>query len=317
VQTAEDARLIAVQRQEEESLANERKAAADRELSAENKRAAAQSETERVTREAEAAKLAAQEKADRMRRESEAQAAAARAEANRLTQQNEAQAAAAKAEADRLTQQNEAQRTAAQEEARRLKEENEALAAANRAEAERLTQAMDAQRAAAQAELDRAAKEKAEAEAEKVELRAQLLHQFNSILATRDSARGLIVNMSDVLFDTGKYALRPAAREKLAKVAGVISGHPGLKLEVEGHTDNVGSDEYNQTLSEKRGEAVRDYLMAQGIAPDSVTTRGFGESQPTASNDTSAGRQENRRVELVVSGEIIGEQIGTPTAAVR
>ncbi len=335
VQTAEDARAIAVQRQEEESLANERQAAADREAQAREERAAAQSETDRVTREAEAARLAAQENADRMRRESDAQAAAAQAEANRLaqqnetqaaaaraeaarlTQQNEAQAAAARAEADRLTQQNEAQRTAAQEEARRLKEENEALAAANRAEAARLQQAMDEQRAAAQAELDRAAQEKAAAEAERAELRAQLLQQFNSILATRDSARGLIVNMSDVLFDTAKYALRPAAREKLAKVAGVISGHPGLKLEVEGHTDNVGSDEYNQTLSEKRGEAVRDYLMAQGIAPDSVTTRGFGESQPTASNETSAGRQENRRVELVVSGEIIGEQIGTPTAAVR
>jgi outer membrane protein OmpA-like peptidoglycan-associated protein len=317
VQTAEDARLIAVQRQEEESLANERQAAADRELTAENKRAAAQSETARVTREAEAAKLAAQEKADLMRRESEAQAAAAKAEANRLTQQNEAQAAAAKAEADRLTRQNEAQRTAAQEEARRLKEGNDALVASNRAEAERLKQAMDEQRAAARAELDRAAREKAEAEAEKVELRAQLLQQFNSILATRDSARGLIVNMSDVLFDTGKYALRPAAREKLAKVAGVISGHAGLKLEVEGHTDNVGSDEYNQTLSEKRGGAVRDYLTGQGIAPDSVTSRGFGESQPAGSNDTAAGRQENRRVELVVSGEIIGEQVGSPIATVR
>ncbi len=317
VQTAEDARLIAVQRQEEESLANERQAAADRELSAENKRVAAQSETARVTREAEEARLAAQQKADRMRRENEAQAAAAKAEANRLTQQNETQAAAARAEADRLTQENEAQRAAALEEGRRLKEENEALAAANRAEAARLQQAMDEQRAAAQAELDRAAKEKAEAEAEKAELRAQLLQQFNSILATRDSARGLIVNMSDVLFDTGKYALRPAAREKLAKVAGVFSGHAGLKLEVEGHTDNVGSDEYNQTLSEKRGEAVRDYLTAQGIPSDSVTTRGYGESKPTGSNDTAAGRQENRRVELVVSGEIIGEQIGSPTAAVR
>ena len=335
VQTAEDARLIAVQRQEEESLANERQAAAERELSAENKRAAAQSETARVTREAEAAKLAAQERADRMRRESDARASAAKLEADRLTAQNAAQAAsaqaeaqrlmqrnedqtaAAKAEADRLTQQNEAQRSAADKEARRLKEENDALVASNRAEAQRLEQALNEQRAAARAELDRAAREKAQAEAEKVELRAQLLQQFNSILATRDSARGLIVNMSDVLFDTGKYALRPAAREKLAKVAGVISGHAGLKLEVEGHTDSVGSDEYNQTLSEKRGEAVREYLTAQGIAPESVTSRGFGETQPTGSNDNAAGRQENRRVELVVSGEIIGEEVGTPTAAAR
>jgi outer membrane protein OmpA-like peptidoglycan-associated protein len=299
VQTAEDSRAIAEQRQEEESLANERQDASERQLEADNQRAAAQSETERVTREAEAARVAAQERADRVRRESGEQAAAA------------------KAEADRLSRVNDDQRAAAQADARRLKEENDSRAAANRAEADRLKREIDAQQVAARADLDRAARERAQAESEKAELRAQLLQQFNTILATRDSARGLIVNMSDVLFDTAKYDLRPAAREKLAKVAGVISGHAGLKLEVEGHTDSVGSDEYNQTLSEKRGEAVLDYLMAQGIASDSITTRGFGESQPTGSNDTAAGRQENRRVELVVSGEIIGEQIGTPTAAVR
>ena len=120
-----------------------------------------------------------------------------------------------------------------------------------------------------------------------MELRVLLLKQFNAILQTRDTARGLIVNMSDVLFDTGKFTLRPAAREKLAKVAGIVSGHPGLKLDVEGHTDSVGGDDYNQQLSEHRGEAVRDYLTQQGMAASSVTTKGFGKTQPVASNDTA------------------------------
>ena len=99
-----------------------------------------------------------------------------------------------------------------------------------------------------------------------MELRVQLLKQFNAILQTRDTARGLIVNMSDVLFDTAKFTLRPLAREKLAKVAGIVSGHPGLRLDVEGHTDSVGGDDYNQTLSEQRGESVREYLTQQGMA---------------------------------------------------
>jgi len=126
--------------------------------------------------------------------------------------------------------------------------------------------------------------------------------------------RGLVVNVSDVLFDTAKYSLRPLAREKLAKVAGIVSGHPGLRLDVEGHTDNVGGDDYNQKLSEQRGDSVRDYLTHEGMRASSVTSRGFGKTQPVASNDTAAGRQENRRVELVISGEIIGTQIGQPVA---
>jgi outer membrane protein OmpA-like peptidoglycan-associated protein len=298
VQTAEDARAIAVQRQQQEALANERQAAADRELRAENERAAAQSETERVTLNAETARLDARNQADSLKRD------------------NDARTAAAQLDADRLKQENDAQRTAAQAEANRLKQENDARTIAARTEADRLKQENDAQRAAAQADLDRAARERAQAETEKTELRAQLLQQFNSILETRDSARGLIVNMSDVLFDTAKYTLRPAAREKLAKVAGVISGHPGLTLQVEGHTDSIGTDDYNQRLSEQRSEAVRDYLTGQGIAQNSVTARGFGETQPAASNENAAGRQQNRRVELVVSGDIIGA-LGSPTVASR
>ncbi len=299
VQMAEDARIITVQKIEEELLANERQAGVDRELRAETSRAAAQSETERVTREAEGARINAQ------------------ADAARAKWQSEANLAAAQTEADRLQRQNEAQTAAAQNEADRLKRENDTRTAADQTEAERLRLANDAQRAAAQADIDRATREKAQAEAEKTELRAQLLRQFNTILQTRDTARGLIVNMSDVLFDTGQHSLRPLAREKLAKVAGIVSGHAGLQLDVEGHTDSVGSDAYNQRLSEQRGGAVRDYLNQQGMAGGSVTVKGFGETRPVASNDTAAGRQQNRRVELVISGEVIGQEIGSPPIAAR
>ena len=279
VQMAEDARIITIKKMEEENLANERQAGAERESLAEGERAAAQSETERVTREAEAARHAAHADAERLKREHEAQIAAAQSEADRLKGENDLRAASAATEADRLRRENEEQK------------------------------------AGLQADLDRAAREKAQAEAEKTELRVQLLRQFNVILETRDTARGLIVNMSDVLFDTAKYSLRPGAREKLARVAGIISGHPGLKLDVEGHTDSVGGDDYNQQLSEQRATAVRDYLTHAGIPVQSVTAKGFGKTQPVASNETNTGRQQNRRVELVVSGEIIGTEIGSPIAA--
>ena len=278
VQMAEDARIITIKKMEEENLANERQAGAERESRAEGERAAAQSETERVTREAEAARHAAHADAERLKRENEAQMAAAQSEADRLKAENDLRTASAANEADRLRRENEAQK------------------------------------AGLQADLDRAARDKAQAEAEKTELRAQLLRQFNVILETRDTARGLIVNMSDVLFDTAKYSLRPGAREKLARVAGIISGHPGLKLDVEGHTDSVGGDDYNQQLSEHRATAVRDYLTHAGIPMDSVTAKGFGKTQPVASNETNTGRQQNRRVELIVSGEIIGTEIGSPIA---
>jgi outer membrane protein OmpA-like peptidoglycan-associated protein len=274
VQMAEDARIITVKKIEEEQLATERRVGAEREARAESDTAAALSEADRVKREAEQARLTALDNAARLKGQSDTELAAAQTETDRLKQ-----------ESDRLRQDSE-----------RLRQEN------------------DAQRTAAQADLDRAASEKAQAEAERTQLRAQLLLQFNTILETRDTARGLIVNMSDVLFDTAKHSLRPLAREKLAKVAGIIAGHPGLRLDVEGFTDSVGGDDYNQKLSEQRGESVRDYLTEQGVVSASVTSRGFGKNQPVASNDTAAGRQRNRRVELVVSGEIIGEQIGQPVA---
>jgi outer membrane protein OmpA-like peptidoglycan-associated protein len=303
VQIAEDSRAIAVKRQDDALLASDRQAGADRESRAENGRVAAQadrayaqSETARVTRDAATAQVSAQAEADRVKRNTDAQTAIVQADADRLRRSNDAQRAAAQTEAERLKQENDLRANASQTEADRLKQEN------------------DAQRAAAQVELDRVKGQRNKLETDKSDLRAQLLLQLNAILQTRDTTRGLIVNLSDVLFDTAKFTLRPEAREKLARVAGIIAGHPGLQLDVEGHTDNVGGDSYNQELSEQRGSSVRDYLTGQGMQPGSVTTKGFGKTQPIATNDTAAGRQQNRRVELVISGEIIGVQIGVPIA---
>ncbi len=176
------------------------------------------------------------------------------------------------------------------------------------AEAERtraLAEEASARNAAAVSERQRIA-----AEEEKAELRNKLLKQFSMVLDTRDTERGLVVNMSDVLLDTGKYNLRQEAREKLARLSGIILNYPGLRLEAEGHTDNTGSAELNQRLSEQRAEAVRQYLSSQGITEDAITSVGKGFSVPVESNDTAAGRQKNRRVELIVSGEVIGTSVG-------
>jgi len=170
--------------------------------------------------------------------------------------------------------------------------------------------------AAARAEAEAAAREaSARGEAERARLaaetlRAQLLDQFNRILETKDTTRGLVITMADVLFDTGKFDLRPPTREALARLSGIVLAHQGLKLEVEGHTDSTGSDALNQTLSEQRAGAVRSYLVQQGLAGDSITALGLGKTMAIADNDTAAGRQKNRRVELIVSGEVIGVKIG-------
>ena len=187
----------------------------------------------------------------------------------------------------------------------------------------------DAQRKQQVAEADsdrnRAAADSSDAQLQQAlrdreDLRARLLQQFNLILETRDTARCLVVNMSDVLFDSGKYTLRPLAREKLAKISGIVLGYPSLKLVVEGNTDSVGTESFNQQLSEQRAEGVRSYLTQQAVPESSTTATGFGKNRPIASNDTSAGRQQNRRVELIVSGEVIGTKITSlslqPVAAV-
>jgi outer membrane protein OmpA-like peptidoglycan-associated protein len=201
----------------------------------------------------------------------------------------------------------------------RMAAENARMAAETaRADAEQARAAAVAQQQLLAGDLDKAKLAAADAdrmrmkaEQDQAALRQQLLDQFNSILQTRDTARGLIVNMSDVLFDTARYTLKPGAREKLAKVSGIILGHPGLKIAVEGHTDSVGGDEYNMKLSDNRAAAVRDFLVEQGVPPAAVTSQGFGKTMPVADNATAAGRQQNRRVELVVSGEILGTTLTT------
>ena len=190
--------------------------------------------------------------------------------------------------------------------------EDARLIAVKRQEAEFL----ELERKEAQAKIDQAKEESAKTAAalatantsriaaiqDNSHLREQLLDQLNGILQTRATTRGLIVNMSGVIFQTGKATLLPTAREKLSKIAGLILAHPGLKLESEGYTDSTGSDEVNLRLSERRAQAARDFLVAQGVSPESIIHRGLGKSSPIDSNDSAAGRQNNRRVELVVSG---------------
>jgi outer membrane protein OmpA-like peptidoglycan-associated protein len=269
VQTAEDARLISLQQQEEAAQADQRAAAQQRENAA----------------------------LDRARAE---ESARRQAEIDRLTAEN------ARIAAERDKAAAEAAQRAAQAQV------DQARALADQSARDRA--AAEAARAAAEAQAQEARANAAKAEREKAELRDQLRQQLNQILETRETARGLIVNLSDVLFDTGSANLKPGAREKLAKVAGILLSHRGLKLQIEGHTDSVGSTEYNQRLSENRADSVRTYLVEQGIAANSVGTAGFGETMPVASNDTAAGRQQNRRVELIVSGESIGTAAtATPT----
>jgi outer membrane protein OmpA-like peptidoglycan-associated protein len=276
VQTAEDARAIAVKKMDEVRLANERQNSADAQ-------AQSQQQADDATRQQERAE-SDNEKAQVAKVQAESDAARAQTDAAN------AQAATAKAQSDMANSQ-----------AASASAVSAALADADQS---RLA-AQQAQQGQLQAETDKAA------------MRAKLSEQLNSILHTRDSARGLIVSMSDVLFDTGKYSLKPGAREKLAKVAGILLAYPGLNIEVGGYTDNVGGDAMNQTLSENRASSVRDYLVQQGVATNSVSSRGFGNSLPVASNDNSAGRQQNRRVELLVSGDAIGTPVNATTGSLQ
>jgi outer membrane protein OmpA-like peptidoglycan-associated protein len=266
-----------------------------------------------TTQSSEDARALTAERQEQERVATERAAAAAKAKA-----EAEAKAAAEAAEAKRRAD-AEAQRQAELAAAREA--QLKAEAAAKQAEAARQEAVLRANAAAEReakiaAEAESAAREaSARAEAERARaaaeaLRAQLLEQFNRILETRDSDRGLVITMADVLFDTGKYELRQPTREALARLSGIVLAHPGLKLEVEGHTDSTGSDDLNQTLSEQRADTVRGYLVQQGLAADSITAKGFGKTSPVADNTTAAGRQKNRRVELVVSGEVIGVRIG-------
>ncbi|HYL13420.1 MAG TPA: OmpA family protein [Terriglobales bacterium] len=253
----------------------------------------------------QAEKVAAEKRAMQEREEkarAEAQAAAER----------EAQATAQAEEDARRRQQAEADRAAAEKakaEAERMKAEAEAARAAALAEQQKAqAEAEKARLAAEQAE-----RQKEEAIRQKEEMRARLLNQLNQVLETKDTMRGLVVSMPDVLFDTGQYTLKPAARERLARVAGIVVAYPELKFEIEGHTDSIGSDEFNQSLSEKRAATVRDYLVDSGVSINNVIARGFGKTRPIADNTSAPGRKLNRRVEMIVSGDVIGTKIGSDT----
>jgi outer membrane protein OmpA-like peptidoglycan-associated protein len=252
---------------------------------------------EEAQAQAAADKAAADARAARAR--SDAEEEAKRRQEAELARQ---QAEQAKADAERLKA--EAEKAAA--EAAKAQQEAEAARQAALADQQAALQ----QKQQAEAEAQKARDAASRAEAEKAQLREQLRSQLNSILQTNDSARGLIVNMSDVLFDTGSYTLKPGAREKLAKVSGILLAHPGLTLQIEGHTDSVGGDDFNQALSEQRAGSVRDFLAEQGVGASTMTARGFGKTQPVASNDTTEGRQRNRRVEIVVNGDAIGAPAG-------
>jgi outer membrane protein OmpA-like peptidoglycan-associated protein len=241
----------------------------------------------------------------------------------RMKEEQLAQQRAVAEQAQASAQAADAQRAAA-EQAQREAQAASAQAIQDKAAADAARAAADAARAAAvqqqqqaEAEADRARQaaaqsdaERQQAEEERAQLRERLRQQLSAILETRETARGLIVNISDVLFDFNKYTLKPGAREKMAKVSGILLAYPGLKLQLEGHTDSVGTDDYNLKLSQNRADAVRDFLGEQGVAAANVTSIGLGKADPVASNDTAAGRQQNRRVELVVSGEAIGIQGG-------
>jgi len=252
------------------------------------KRAEEEAAAAAAAREAQAKALADSE----ARRRADAEAARAQAEAAK------AEAERMRAEAQRAAQEAAQQREAAE------RAKQEADAARSAAETQQRALAVEAEKARKAAEESDRLRQ--QAERDKADLRARLLAQLNTILATRDTARGLIANMSDVLFKTGSFELLPGARERLAKVSGIVLAYPGLHLDVEGHTDSVGGDEYNMQLSQRRAQAVRDYLVQQGIPDSAIVSRGFGKTKPVATNDTPEGRQQNRRVELVISGDAIG-----------
>lgn len=232
----------------------------------------------------------------KIKEEDDAAQRKARADAELSAQQSQA---AAQQAAEQQAQAEAAQRDAQAREEQARKEREQADEARRQAELQTQQAQQQAQAASQQAE----------------QMRERLKEQLNQVLQTKETARGLIVNMSDVLFDFNKYTLKSEAREKLAKVSGILLAYPNLKLQVEGYTDNIGSDEYNQKLSEQRADGVRDYLVSQSVPDGNITAQGFGKTHPIADNSSNSGRAQNRRVELVVSGDAIGVQEQAPGAS--
>ena len=287
-QMAEDARVLTLRHKEQERLEAERRA------------------THEAQEKAEADARAAQEHAQQAQAQSD-EDARRRAQAEQAQAEAERQQIAAQAQQQQALADAEAARQAAEDAARQ------------KAEAEQQAQFAAQQAQAAQQQAQEADRQRQEAIRQKEEMRARLLAQLNQVLQTHDSARGLIVSMPDVLFDFNKYTLKPEARERLARVSGIVLAYPDLKLQVEGYTDSIGSDEYNQNLSEKRAESVRDYLVSSGVSINNVAAVGLGKSDPVADNGTAAGRKLNRRVEMIVSGDVIGNQLipGSPDDTAR
>jgi len=300
VQTAEDARAIAVKTTSDERLANERRAAAREQSRLQNQADDAKQQTDQAlidTSNAQALKA-------------QAESEAARAEkAKQQAESDTTMAQLAKAQAESDTAKAKAEMMDAQSETAKAKTDM----AENQAASSRALSAAQIESEKSRLAAEQANQNAQRAESDKAAMRAQLSDQLNKILKTRETARGLVVSMSDVLFDTGKYSLKPGAREKLAKVAGILLAYPGLDIEVGGYTDNVGGDAMNQTLSENRARSVRDYLVEQGVATASVSAKGFGNTLPVATNANATGRQQNRRVELLVSGEAIGNPVNVTT----
>jgi outer membrane protein OmpA-like peptidoglycan-associated protein len=290
-QNAEDARLTTLEKKRQQQLAEERRAAQERIQTAQSQAQAESARAEEAHREAQ----------------HEAEQRSLADQQRQVAEQAAQQAAEARTQAQQQLQEAEAARQAAQQQQQALSQQ--------------------AEQARLQAQQAEQARMQAEQQAEQT--RQRLLNQLNQVLQTRDSARGLIVNMSDVLFDTGRATLKPGAKLRLAKVAGIILAYPDLKLEIDGFTDSTGSSTFNQELSERRALAVSDFLVSQGVTANNVITHGYGPSNPVASNTTVAGRQLNRRVELVVSGNAIASttngtstpvttpQSGTPPPATR
>ena len=310
VQAAEEARALSVRGEHQAKLEREQQEARERAEHAETQAQNAQQQAQQSEAERQAAEQRAQaEQQHAQQAQQQAQEEAQRrAQLEQQNQQVQQQAAQAQQQAQEAQQQAELQRQQAAQAQQQAQTEAQRREAAEQ-QAQQTSQQVDEARRQAQEAQQRAQN----AETQQQELRQQLRDQLNQILQTRDTARGLIVSMPDVLFDTGSANLKSTARERLAKVSGILIAHPDIKVEVDGYTDSTGDPMFNQKLSQERAASVQTYLTQQGVPAGSVSIHGFGQANPIASNDTASGRQQNRRVELVVSGESIGNQVaGAP-----
>lgn len=304
-QTAEEARVNSVRAEEQARAEQQRKENEQRAAQARAEAEQAQQQAQEAQKQADEARQRAQQAQQQAEAEAQQRAAAeqqAQMEASQRQQLEQQQSAAAQA-AQQAQQQAEQAQQQAQEAEQRAQQEAQQRAALEQQQQQVAQQAEEARQQAQQAQ-----QRAQQLEQQQAQERQQLMNQLNQVLQTRDSARGLIVSMPDVLFDTGSANLKPTARERLAKVAGILIAYPDIHVEVDGYTDSTGSPMFNEQLSQQRAATVQSYLVQQGVPAGSIAIHGFGEANPIASNDTAMGRQQNRRVELVVSGKSIGTQ---------